>query len=383
MAGLATLSKRLEAWVATVGADALVERSTEASDHAFPLRRAQRAAAHQMTEAQEDLAAELSLTGGRAWARLHGEITSRLTVDVPFPGEAEPRTLPMAAVRGLATDPDAGVRRAAFDAELAAWETVEVPLATALNAFKGEANVLNRRRGWEDSLDVALHNNNVDRATLEAMQEAVVASLADFARYNRAKAALLGHPSGALPWWDMLAPVGSGRRFAWTEATDAVAERVRHLLAGSRRPGGPGGRRRLARRRAPRRQGRRRLLHVGPGRGEPGAAQLRRQLRQRADAGPRARPRLPQHQPRAPHAAAAPDAHGAGRDGEHLLRDDHGRRPGWPRPATTTGPGSRSSTATSPAPPRWSPTSTPGSCSSGRCPPSGSGACCRPSGSAS
>ena len=38
-------------------------------------------------------------------------------------------------------------------------------------------------------------------------------------------------------------------------------------------------------------------------------------LRQRADAGPRARPRLPQHQPRPSHAAAAPDADGAGRDG--------------------------------------------------------------------
>jgi pepF/M3 family oligoendopeptidase len=223
MAGLATLSKRLEAWVATVGAAALVERSTEAADHAFPLRRAERSAAHQMTEDQEDLAAELALTGGRAWQRLHGEITSRLTVEVPFPGQAEPRTLPMAAVRGLATAPDANVRRSAFTAELAAWETVTVPLASALNAFKGEANVLNRRRGWEDSLDVALHNNNVDRATLAAMQEAVVASLDDFARYNRAKAALLGHPSGALPWWDMLAPVGSGRRFAWSEATEAVA----------------------------------------------------------------------------------------------------------------------------------------------------------------
>jgi pepF/M3 family oligoendopeptidase len=129
----------------------------------------------------------------------------------------------MAAVRGLATAPDANVRRSAFTAELAAWETVTVPLASALNAFKGEANVLNRRRGWEDSVDVALHNNNVDRATLAAMQEAVVASLDDFARYNRAKAALLGHPSGALPWWDMLAPVGSGRRFAWSEATEAVA----------------------------------------------------------------------------------------------------------------------------------------------------------------
>ncbi len=221
-AAVSTLHKRFAAWVASVGADALIERSPVAADHAFPLRRAERAAAHQMSEAEEDLAAELSLTGGRAWARLHGEITARLTVTVTVPG-GEPRRLPMSAVRGLATSPDAEVRAAAFAAELAAWETVAVPLASGLNAFKGEANTFNRRRGWTDSLDVALHNNNVDRATLAAMQDAVTTALPDFARYNRAKAGLLGHDRG-LPWWDLLAPIGDGRRFAWDEATEAVAE---------------------------------------------------------------------------------------------------------------------------------------------------------------
>ena len=121
----------------------------------------------------------------------------------------------------------------------------------------------------------------------------------------------------------------------------------------------------LARRRAARRQGRRRVLHAGAGRRQPRAAQLRRQLRQRADAGPRARPRLPQRQPGPPHAAAAPDADGAGRDGEHLLRDDHGagrpgrrrRRPGGPAGHPRRRPAGRR--------PRSWPTSTRGSCSSG------------------
>ena len=216
-----------------------------------------------MTEAQEDLAAELSLTGGRAWARLHGDLTSRLTVDVPFPGEDEPRTLPMAAVRGLATDPDAGVRRCRLRRRAGRvghrrrcrWP----PRSTRSRA---RPTSLNRRRGWDDSLDVALHNNNVDRATLAAMQEAVVASLADFARYLRAKATLLGHPSGALPWWDLLAPVGSRpalrvvrghRRGAPTRSPP-----TRRGLAGLV---GRAVDDALARRRAARRQGRRRLLH--------------------------------------------------------------------------------------------------------------------------
>ncbi|CAN5774453.1 M3 family oligoendopeptidase [soil metagenome] len=221
VAPMTVLTKRWEAWVSTVGADELSARSDAAADHAFTLRRAERGAAHQMSEAQEDLAAELSLTGGRAWARLHGDVTARLTAAVRFPAEDVPQVLPMAAVRGLATHEDPAVRRSAFEAELAAWETVAVPLGAAINAFKGEANVLNRRRGWDDSLDVALHNNNVDRATLAAMQEAVTGALGDFARFNRAKAALLGH-AGGLPWWDLLAPVGDGRRFSWPEATESV-----------------------------------------------------------------------------------------------------------------------------------------------------------------
>jgi len=91
-ATLSTLTKRLGAWLATVGADALIERSAVAADHAFPLRRAGRTAVHQMSEAEEDLSAELSLTGGRAWARLHGELTSRLTVDLPAAGDTPART---------------------------------------------------------------------------------------------------------------------------------------------------------------------------------------------------------------------------------------------------------------------------------------------------
>ncbi len=125
-----------------------------------------------MTEAEEGLAADLRLTGSTAWARLHGEITSRLTATVRRPDGGD-ETLPMSVVRGLAHDPDPARRRAAYDAELAAWDTVTVPLAAALNGAKGETIVLNRRRGWADALEPALFTNGVDRATLDAMHEAV------------------------------------------------------------------------------------------------------------------------------------------------------------------------------------------------------------------
>jgi oligoendopeptidase F len=217
-APLRTLSSRFAEWIARLGAERLIETSQVAADHAWPLRKVEFAATHQMTEDEEGLAAELNLTGGSAWNRLHGDMTARLTANVN--GD----DLAITVVRNLAMDPDQNLRKTAFEAELAAWESASVPLAAAMNGIKGEANVLNRRRGWEDSLAPALFYNAVDRTTLEAMQAAVVASFPDFRRYLRTKARLLGHGDDGLPWWDLFAPVGdpAANECSWDEAVGHV-----------------------------------------------------------------------------------------------------------------------------------------------------------------
>jgi pepF/M3 family oligoendopeptidase len=230
-APLSPLRTRLDAWLASFDTEALLAGSPAASDHAHLVRRAAVAARHQLTEAEESLAAELNLSGGSAWNRLHGDVSARLTADV----DGEP--LPITAVRNLAFDADAGVRRRAYDAELAAWDTVAVPLAACLNGVKGQGSTLNRRRGWADDLEPALFANAVERPVLEAMQAAVVASLPDFGRYLEAKARLLGHTSGALPWWDLFAPVGDPEVSAttWQEATASVTDAFGSFSAPLRR----------------------------------------------------------------------------------------------------------------------------------------------------
>ncbi len=221
------LSTRFDAWVAALGAEALIERAPVARDHAYPLRKAERTAAHQMDEGQESLYSELALTGGTAWNRLHGDVTSMLTAEVGGP-DGSVHTLPITVVRNLAADADVGVRHRAYLAELEAWHQVEVPCAAALNAIKGEANTVNARRDWSDPLEPVLHANAVDRGTLAAMQEAVVASLPDWRRYLQTKARLLGSagPNAGLPWWDLFAPVGdpSASAVDWSEAAATVAE---------------------------------------------------------------------------------------------------------------------------------------------------------------
>jgi oligoendopeptidase F len=216
-AGVQKLTNRLEGWVAGLGPDGLISASTVAADHAHALHQAATSAAHHMTESEESLYADLRLTASTAWNKLHGDFTSLLT------GVLDGRTVPVTELRGMATDPDPDRRHRAYQAELAAWKSAEVPLAAALNAIKGEANTVNLRRGWPDVLAPALHANSVTRQALEAMQAAAVASFPDFRRFLRAKARLLGG-AGGLAWWDMMAPVPGEVGISWQEAAASVAD---------------------------------------------------------------------------------------------------------------------------------------------------------------
>jgi oligoendopeptidase F len=214
------LLARLADWVSSLGVDALAKVSTEVAEHRGPLTFLAARAAHQMAESEEGLYSELSTTGSTAWERLHSDVTSQLTAVVELPGGAE--TLPMAAIRGLATDADPAVRKAAYEAELRAWPTIAVTCAAAMNAVKGEANIVNRRRGWESPIEASLFANNISRATFDAMQSAVDASLPDLRRWMRAKAALHGH-SAALPWYDLVAPLPfAPSSISWSDGLDIV-----------------------------------------------------------------------------------------------------------------------------------------------------------------
>lgn len=219
--GLGPLHKRLDAWLASFDTDELLASSTVAADHEHVVRRAVVAAAHQLSDPEEELAAELNLSAGSAWNQLHGDVSARLTATV----DGEP--LAITTVRNLAFDGDAGRRRRAYEAELEAWDSVAVTLAACLNGVKGQSSVLNRRRGWPDDLAPVLFANGVEPEVLAVMQSACVAALPDFRRYLRVKARLLGHPQGAgLPWWDLFAPVGGPAASAstWDEATGAVTD---------------------------------------------------------------------------------------------------------------------------------------------------------------
>jgi oligoendopeptidase F len=227
-AAVTPLLARLADWVGALytggGPDALAAHSAAAAEHAGPLLRLAARAEHQMGEAEEGLYAELTTVGSTAWANLQRDATSQLSVDVQLP--SGPRRLPMPAVRGLANDGDPAVRRAGYDAELEAWPQVAVPCAAALNAIKGEATIVDRRRRWDDPLDASLFTNAVSRRTFDAMQAAVADALTDFRRWMRAKAILHGGPpSAGLAWWDLVAPSPvSPAELSWEQGVAAVSD---------------------------------------------------------------------------------------------------------------------------------------------------------------
>jgi len=218
---LGILGTRFTAWVGALDVEALIDQSEQARDHAYRLRKAKIQSMHLMSPPEEELAAEMELTGGSAWNKLYGNFTSQLMVPLEVKGELQ--ELPMSAVRNLAYDPDRETRQKAYLAELEAWERSAVPIAAAINSIKGQVNNLVKRRKWGSALDITLFQNNIDRETLEAMMEAARESFPDFRRYLKAKAQALGLP--ALAWYDLFAPVsGNGRKWTFNEAEVFIIE---------------------------------------------------------------------------------------------------------------------------------------------------------------
>lgn len=211
------LRPRLQRWLAGLEAEAV-----GAGDYGILIEEAKVLAQHLMSEAEEVLAAELSLSGGRAWVKLHSNLTSQITAVLN--GEEQPITV----VRNLAMHPDEAVRKAAYEAELKAWKANEVALAAALNGYKGEVSTLNRKRGWADDLAPALFENRIGRKTLEALQQVMVESLPHWRRYFAAKARALGKER--LDWWDLFAPIvrpgQTPKKWSWEEGQRFIVEHL-------------------------------------------------------------------------------------------------------------------------------------------------------------
>ena len=188
-------------------------------EHHYFLEESARQSRYLMSEAEEMLAAELSLSGSNAWTKLQGMLTSQASVEIEVDGEL--KRLPSPALINLRSHPDGETRKRGYEAEDKLWTSLKVPLSAALNSIKGEVNVLNRRRGREDAVHSAIDAAHIDRQSLEAMLGAMRDSFPMFRRYFKAKAKYLGKEK--LPWWDLFAPVGEVKSdYSFIEAREVI-----------------------------------------------------------------------------------------------------------------------------------------------------------------
>jgi pepF/M3 family oligoendopeptidase len=220
---MSQLFTRFTAWLGVISPkiDQIVKANNSARAHEFMLREVAEQSRYLMGEAEEALAAELSLSGGNAFSKLQGTITSQLSVDVELDGQMQ--KLPMPALINLRSHPDADTRRRGYEAENKAWEEVQEMLAACLNGVKGEANTLNKKRGRKDAIHSSLDAARLDRKTLDAMLAAMKDSFPMFRRYFRAKAKKLGKEQ--LAWWDIFAPLSKNDKvYSYEEARDFILE---------------------------------------------------------------------------------------------------------------------------------------------------------------
>ena len=153
------------------------------------LRNVRRYREHLLSEPEEKILAEKSLTGAGAWTRLFEELTS--AIDVELPGESgEPVALDVALSRLAMADRDA--RRAtaeAVTAALAPGLRTRAFLFNTLLADKATDDRLRRYPHWLAARNLA---NEASDESVQALIEAVRGRYEIARRWYRLKARLLG-----------------------------------------------------------------------------------------------------------------------------------------------------------------------------------------------
>lgn len=215
------IDTRFRAWIGALGdkLDKAIATNPAAQAHAFSLKETRDQARYMMSQAEEILAAELSLSGGNAFGKLQGTVTSQMSVEFELDGKLQ--KLPMPALINLRSHPNEATRHRAYDAENKAWEGVQETLAACLNGVKGTTNTLYKKRGRKDALHSAIDSARMDRKTLDAMLSAMKDSFPMFRKYFNAKAKKLGKEK--LAWWDLFAPLGKAdKTYSFDEARDFI-----------------------------------------------------------------------------------------------------------------------------------------------------------------
>jgi oligoendopeptidase F len=181
------------------------------------LSSARRYRPHLLSEPEERILSDKSLTANSAWVRLFSELTSAITVDLD--GET------VSLEQGLSQlmSPERGVRRAAADAVTAALEPGLRTRGFVFNTLLVDKSVDDRLRHFPHWLASRNLANEASDESVQALVDAVQARYDIPQRWYALKAQLLGLPR--LADYDRMASVASSdEEFAWSEARALVLD---------------------------------------------------------------------------------------------------------------------------------------------------------------
>lgn len=188
----------------------IINSNPELHEFRYLLMNIKRDSKYLLADGEETVFAKMNISGAGAWRDLHSALTSGVKVNY------DGKEITLSSVRNLAYDKDPEVRRSAYEAELACYDSIKDAVAFALNSIKLQVLSECEMRGYESPLAKTLYTSRMKKETLDALLSAMEEYMPAFRKYLKAKAKALGH-KGSLPWYDLFAPMGKNDKIYTAE----------------------------------------------------------------------------------------------------------------------------------------------------------------------
>lgn len=175
---------------------------------------------HLLSEPEEKVLAEKTVTGRSAWSRLFTQVTDAISV------ELDGQTVPLEEALSRLHHPDRGMRQAAGQAVTRALEPGLAVRTYIFNTILADQSTDDRLRAFPTWISARNLSNEIDESTVEALVTSVTSRYDLPARWYRLKARLLGLDE--LTEHDRYAPLlPDEREIDWPEARRTVLDAYR------------------------------------------------------------------------------------------------------------------------------------------------------------
>lgn len=195
MASFADTLTRNQKWIAKFDLNKIKDK-----EHYFVLNEIKEQCQYLLDEQSETVIANMKTTGSSAWLKYKDQLISSMVVTI------DNQDYPLTEVLNMAYSKDKDVRKKAYEAEIEAYRKVELGVASALNAIKGEAITIVKLRGYDSVLQRTLIDSRMSQKTLDVLLKTMKKALPMFEKYYQLKAKYLGYSNG-LPWYEIYAPM--------------------------------------------------------------------------------------------------------------------------------------------------------------------------------